>query len=127
TLDRLPALASLANYAAVALFVERAQAIAAAFALTEENARHVATICARLDGLPLAIELAAARINLFTPQEIQARLNLDAPQRLALLARPASDLPLRQQTLRSAIAWSHDLLSSGEQLLFARLGVFVGG
>jgi hypothetical protein len=96
-------------------------------ALFEENARHVATICTRLDGLPLAIELAAARINLFTPQEIVARLNLDAPQRLALLASPARDLPARQQTLRSAIAWSHDLLNSDEQLLFARLGVFVGG
>jgi predicted ATPase/transcriptional regulator with XRE-family HTH domain len=126
-LERLPAVASLANYAAVALFVERAQAIATAFALTEENARHVATICARLDGLPLAIELAAARINLFTPQEIVARLNLDAPERLALLASPARDLPARQQTLRGAIAWSYDLLNNGEQLLFARLGVFVGG
>jgi predicted ATPase/transcriptional regulator with XRE-family HTH domain len=126
-LDRLPAVTSLADYAAVALFVERAQSIAATFALTEENARHVATICVRLDGLPLAIELAAARINLFTPQEIQARLILDAPQRLALLASPARDLPARQQTLRSAIAWSYDLLNSGEQLLFARLGVFVGG
>jgi tetratricopeptide (TPR) repeat protein len=106
----------------VALFVERAQAVRPAFALSAENAAAVATICAGVDGLPLAIEIAAARIKLLSPQEIAARLD----QRLKMLVGGPRDLPARHQTLRDAIGWSYDLLDRGEQRLFARLGVFVG-
>jgi len=126
-LSRLPPdeaglVAALTNYAAVDLFVQRARAVLPAFAMRAENARSVAAICARLDGLPLAIELAAARIQLFTPVELLARLD----GRFALLTRGATDAPPRQQALRRAIDWSHDLLDGGEQALFRRLGVFVG-
>jgi predicted ATPase/transcriptional regulator with XRE-family HTH domain len=114
---------ALAQYPAVELFATRARALAPGFALTIANAAVIATICTRLDGLPLAIELAAARIALFTPQELLARLD----QRFALLTGGAVDLPTRQQTLRRAIDWSYALLDAGEQRLFARLGVFVGG
>src|SRR6266545_3553942 len=120
---RLPALAVLAECESVALFVERAQAVAPGFALTEENAPAVAEICLRLDGLPLAIELAAARTRLLSPAAMVKRL----PERLKLLAGGARDLPERQQTIRNAIAWSYDLLDQGEHQLFVRLGVFVGG
>jgi predicted ATPase/transcriptional regulator with XRE-family HTH domain len=113
----------LAQYDAVRLFIERAQAVKAEFALTDENAAAVAEICERLDGLPLAIELAAVRIKLFPPQAILSRLD----RRLKLLSGGARDLPVRQQTIRNTIAWSYDLLDQGEQTLFARLGVFVGG
>ncbi|MFN8526764.1 MAG: adenylate/guanylate cyclase domain-containing protein [Chloroflexota bacterium] len=119
----LPAPTALAQFAAVALFIERATAIRPDFAVTNENAPAVAEICARLDGLPLAIELAAARIRLLTPSAMLVRLD----RRLPLLAGGARDLPARQQTLRSAIAWSHDLLDEAERVLFRRLGVFVGG
>ena len=105
------------------LFIERAQAVQADFAVTNENAPAVAEICERLDGLPLAIELAAARVKLFPPQALLARLD----SRLKLLTGGARDLPARQQTLRNTIDWSYDLLDAGEQALFARLGVFVGG
>jgi predicted ATPase/DNA-binding XRE family transcriptional regulator len=111
------------QYAAVELFVQRAQALKPNFALTAANARDVAAICTHLDGLPLAIELAAGRIKLFTPHALLQRLS----SRLSLLTHGARDLPPHQQTLRSAIAWSYDLLNADEQALFARLGVFVGG
>jgi transcriptional regulator with XRE-family HTH domain len=113
----------LAAYPAVQLFVDRAQAGAKNFALTEANTTAVAAICARLEGLPLAIELAAARSKLLSPQTILQRLN----QRLALLTGGATNAPDRHQSLRAAIAWSYDLLSTDEQALFRRLGVFVDG
>jgi predicted ATPase/class 3 adenylate cyclase len=120
---RLPTLDALSQYAAVALFIERAMAIRPEFAVTNENAPAVAEICVRLDGLPLAIELAAARTRLLSPQVMLARLE----RRLPLLTGGARDLPVRQQTLRGAIAWSHDLLDEGERTLFRRLAIFVGG
>jgi predicted ATPase/class 3 adenylate cyclase len=113
----------LSQYSAVALFIERAAAIKPDFAVTNENALAVAEICHRLDGLPLAIELAAARIRFLSPQAILSRLE----RRLPLLTGGARDLPARQQTLRSAIAWSYDLLTAEEQALFRRLAIFVGG
>jgi predicted ATPase/DNA-binding CsgD family transcriptional regulator len=119
----LPPTAQLQEYEAVALFVQRAKAVRPDFALTDENAAAVATICARLDGLPLAIELAAARSRLLPPAAMLARLN----NRLSLLTGGAQDAPARQQTLRSAIDWSYDLLDADEQRLFRRLAVFAGG
>ncbi len=119
----LPDLLSLAQYEAVALFIERAQAVKPEFQVTSSNAPAVAEICVRLDGLPLAIELAAARIRLFSPQALLTRLT----QRLPLLTQSARDVPARQQTLRRTITWSYDLLTSHEQGLFRRLSVFVGG
>jgi predicted ATPase len=116
-------ISSLAQSASVALFVERAQSVRPNFELTEDNAPAVAEICVRLDGLPLAIELAAARVKLLPPQAMLARLG----RRFDLLTGGAVDLPARQQTLRNAIDWSHDLLNEPEQAMFARLGVFVGG
>jgi tetratricopeptide (TPR) repeat protein len=105
------------------LFFQRAQDVKADFQLTSASAPAVAKICARLDGLPLAIELAAARVTLLSPQALLGRLS----SRLTLLTGGARDLPERQQTLRGAIAWSYDLLSPKEQALFRRLAVFVGG
>jgi predicted ATPase/DNA-binding XRE family transcriptional regulator/Tfp pilus assembly protein PilF len=119
----LPPLDALPGYPAVALFLERAQAVKPEFKLTEENALEVAAICARLDGLPLPIELAAARVNLLSPRELMARLE----KSLELLATGARHMPPRQQTLQAAIGWSYNLLDEGEQALFPRLGVFVGG
>ena len=118
-----PSAAELIQYDAVRLFIERAQAAKADFAVTNENAPAVAEICYRLDGLPLAIELAAARVKLFPPQALLARLE----NRLKFLTGGARDQPLRQQTIRNTIDWSYQLLDEGEQRLFARLGVFVGG
>ncbi|HEV2041036.1 MAG TPA: adenylate/guanylate cyclase domain-containing protein, partial [Casimicrobiaceae bacterium] len=120
---RLPSLAMLAECASVALFVERAKAVTPGFALTEHNAQAVAEICLHLDGLPLAIELAAARTPLLSPDAMLKRM----PERLKLLAGGARDMPERQQTIRNAIAWSCDLLDEGERELFAQLGVFAGG
>ena len=118
--DQLP---SLEQVAAVALFVQRAGAVKPDFALTTTNAAAVAGICISLDGLPLAIELAAAKLKLFSPPALLARLQ----QRLALLTGGAQDLPVRQRTLRANIAWSYDILAPGEQALFRRLAVFAGG
>ncbi len=119
----LPAIEALSQYASVALFVERALALKPDFQLTGTNAHAIAEICARLDGLPLAIELAATRIKLLPPQALLARLG----SRLQVLTEGARDVPERQQTLRNAIKWSYDLLSTNEQRLFRRLSVFVGG
>ena len=116
-------LQELAGNDAVRLFVERAQAVRPDFALSERHAPAIAEICRRLDGLPLALELAAARVNVFSPQALLARLE----HRLAVLTGGPRDLPVRQQTLRQAIAWSYDLLSAGEQMLYRGLAVFVGG
>jgi predicted ATPase/DNA-binding XRE family transcriptional regulator len=108
---------------AVELFRQRAQAVLPIFELSATNAAIVARICRRLDGLPLAIELAATRIKLFSPQALLARLD----RGLQLLTGGARDLPERQQTLRATIAWSYDLLDLAEQALFRRLAVFAGG
>jgi predicted ATPase len=120
---KLPPAAEVAKYEAVALFAQRAASAKPGFRVTGENAAQIAEICARLDGLPLAIELAAARIKLLTPNAILSRLN----HRLKLLTGGAVDLPARQQTLRRAIAWSFDLLTPAEAKLFRRLSVFAGG
>jgi predicted ATPase/class 3 adenylate cyclase/Tfp pilus assembly protein PilF len=120
---RLPSTESLAGYAAVALFLQRAMAVKPDFRITEDAAPAVAEICMRLDGLPLAIELAAARIKVLPPRAMLARLE----HRLEFLTGGARDVPKRQQTLRNAIAWSYDLLNEDEQRLFRRLSVFVGG
>ncbi len=127
-MGQLPEMEDLENYPAIALFVERAQAIRPNFSLSRENASAVAEICSRLDGLPLAIELAAARSKIFSPQAMLARFR-GPPSRssLELLAGGPRDLPARQQTLRGAIDWSYELLSSAERRLFARLGIFVRG
>jgi predicted ATPase len=113
----------LAQYAAVRLFVERAQAVKPDFAPTSKELRVVGEICRRLDGLPLAIELAAARSTILSPSAMLARLG----RRLSLLTGGPLDLPARQQTLRAAIAWSYNLLEPIEQRLFRRLAVFAGG
>ena len=120
---RLPAIDTLSQYAAVELFIQRALAVKPDFRVDNANAPAVAEICVRLDGLPLAIELAAARIKLFPPQAMLARLG----RRLELLRGGARDMPDRHQTLRHAIAWSYDLLEAGEQALFRRLAVFARG
>ena len=122
-LAMLPPLEALSQYDAVALFIQRARAVRPEFAVDNHNAPAVAAICARLDGLPLAIELAAARVKLFAPGAILAHLE----KTLAFLTSTARDLPERQRTLRGAIAWSHDLLDATERTLFRRLGIFVGG
>ena len=122
-LKHLPSLERLTQYGAVQLFIQRAMAVKPDFAVTNSNAPAVAEICYRLDGLPLAVELAAARIRLLTPTAMLTQLE----KRLRLLTGGARDLPARQQTLRDTVAWSHDLLNEGERKLFRRLSVFLGG
>jgi predicted ATPase/DNA-binding CsgD family transcriptional regulator len=119
----LPPLEDLAQVHSVALFLQRARAIDRSFALTEENARAVAELMVHLDGLPLAIQLAAARTNVLSPTMILERLG----RRLSILQWRAHGLPERHQTLRSALAWSYDLLCCRDKALFRRLGVFPGG
>ncbi|HTX91626.1 MAG TPA: tetratricopeptide repeat protein [Anaerolineales bacterium] len=122
-LDNLPSLEALAQSPAVALFVGRAQAVKTDFTLTKENAPVIAEICVRLDGIPLALELAAVRIKLFAPQALLKGLS----HRLAFLAQKNVDGTPRHQTLRNAIAWSYQLLEADEQALYSQLGVFAGG
>jgi non-specific serine/threonine protein kinase len=121
--ERAVSIETVGDAAAVRLFVARAQAVDGAFSLTEENAAVVAALCAGVDGLPLAIELAAARTRLFAPTALLTRMG----RRLPLLTGGPRDQPVRLQTMANAIAWSHDLLTAGEQVLFRRLAVFVGG
>jgi predicted ATPase len=113
----------LSGYESVRLFVERARSAHSGFSLTKDNASAVTEICRRLDGLPLALELAAARIKLLSPQAILSRLD----DQLKLLTGGSRDLPTRHQTLRNTLEWSYSLLSENEKQLYARLGVFVGG
>ena len=122
-LKQLPSVESLSQYAAVGLFLERARAVKPDFRITSDTAPAIAEICYRLDGLPLAIELAAARVKLLPPRAMLKRLE----KRLEFLTGGARELPARQQTLRNAIAWSYDLLDENEQKLFRQLSVFVGG
>ena len=122
-LKRLPDSEALLQYAAVSLFIQRARAIKPDFQLTRTNARIIGEICVRLDGLPLALELAAACIKLLPPQALLARLQ----HSLQVLTGGARDMPARQQTLRNTIAWSYNQLDAQEQRLFRQLSVFVGG
>lgn len=119
----LPDAELVSQYESVALFIDRAVSVKPDFQVTNQNAPAIAEICARLDGLPLAIELAAARVRVLTPEAMLARLG----DRLKLLVGGATDIPQRQQTLRGAIEWSYELLNEEEQRLFRRLSVFVDG
>src|SRR5437588_2291804 len=121
--NNLPDLVTLSQYESVALFIRRAQSVRPDFAVTNANAPAVAEICVRLDGLPLAIELAAAQLRALSPQALLRHLE----QRLKLLTGGARDAPSRQRTLRATIDWSYALLDEAEQRLFSRLSVFAGG
>ena len=123
TVGHRPSPEQLGRYEGIRLFMQRAQAANSRFTITTENAPAVIELCRRLDGLPLAIELAAARISLLPPDAVLARLG----NRLGLLTGGARDIPDRQRTLRATLDWSYDLLSAAERLLFARLAVFAGG
>src|SRR3989442_11084605 len=112
----------LSRFEAIQLFVDRARSVRPDFRLTDDNAAAVAEICLRLDGLPLALELATARIKLFSPEALRDRLS----SRLQLLRSGARDAPVRQQTLRATIEWSYQLLEPGEQRLFELLSAFSG-
>ncbi len=120
--DRLDAEQALRS-TAVSLFVERALSVDKHFTITDENASTIADICRRLDGIPLAIELAASRVKMFTPHQVRERLD----ERFRMLTGGSRDVLPRQQTLRALIDWSHDLLDGPERLLFRRLGIFVNG
>ena len=122
-LRSVPGPEALSHFPAVALFVDRAKAVKRDFAVTKENAAAIAAICAQLDGLPLAIELAASRIKLLSPAAMLTRLESS----LNLLTGGACDLPVRQRTLRGTVDWSYSLLNAAEQSLFRRLSVFIGG
>ena len=122
-LKALPGLAALSQFEAVRLFIERAVAVKPDFRATNENAPAIAGICQRVDGLPLAIELAAARVKLFSPQALLSRLE----KSLSALGSGARDAPARQQTLRGAILWSYDMLDAGGRRLLARFSVFARG
>jgi len=122
-LKALPGLAALSQFEAVRLFIERAVAVKPDFQATNENAPAIAGICERVDGLPLAIELAAARVKLFSPQALLSRLE----KSLSALGRGGRDAPARQQTLRGAILWSYDMLDTGGRRLVARFSVFARG
>src|SRR4051794_23657991 len=122
-LRQLPEIDVMTQYEAVALFLQRAQAVRPDFQITTGNAAIIAELCTRLDGLPLAIELAAARVKLLSPQALLARLG----NRLALLTGGSRDRPARQQTLRGTIDWSYELLDPGAKRLFTQLAVFAGG
>src|SRR5688572_907376 len=119
----LPPLEQLTQYEAVRLFIQRALAVKPDFQVTNDNAPAVAEICVRVDGLPLALELAAARVRLLPPEAILTRLE----HRLPLLTGGARDIPVRHQTLHNTIEWSYNLLNEEEQRLFRRLAVFQGG
>lgn len=121
-LAQIPSGEKLLDYAAIALFVQRARAITPDLAITHDNARVIAEICTRLDGLPLALELAAARTRVLSLDALLPRLQ----KRLGLLTSGPRDLPARQQTLRNTIAWSYDLLEDQDKRLFRRLSVFAG-
>jgi predicted ATPase/class 3 adenylate cyclase len=121
-LDGLPASEAIQS-AAIALFVERARTVDKKFVLTDDNAPAVAEICRRLDGIPLAIELAASRVKMLSPSQLRARLD----ERFRVLTGGSRDVLPRQQTLRALIGWSHDLLDERERVLFRRLGIFVNG
>jgi predicted ATPase/DNA-binding CsgD family transcriptional regulator len=122
-LPPLSPLEALAQYASLILFVQRAQAISPDFQMTAANARTIAEICIRLDGLPLAIELAATRTRLLSPQALLSRLS----HRLEVLTGGARDVPARQQTMRATVAWSYHLLTQEQQRLFRALSIFAGG
>lgn len=119
----LPSWEDLSQIASVSLFLQRVRTVCPDFTLTDVNAHVVAQICVRLDGLPLALELAAARMKLFSAESLLARLN----HRLSLLTSGTRDAPERQQTLRKTLEWSYHLLTQGEQRLFRCLSVFIGG
>ncbi|MBL8115709.1 MAG: protein kinase [Acidobacteria bacterium] len=121
--DRLPAVEDLGRFSSVALFLARAQAVNPGFRLDRTNAMAVARICARLEGLPLALELAAAKLRVLSPEEVLSRLD----SRLRLLTGGGRDLPLRQQTMRGALEWGYNLLAPSDQALFSRLSVFASG
>jgi predicted ATPase/serine/threonine protein kinase/DNA-binding CsgD family transcriptional regulator len=122
-LRHLPERESLSRIASVTLFVQRTRAVLPWFQLTDENARDIAEICTRLEGVPLALELSAARCKLLSPRALLSRLE----HRLQVLTGGRQDAPVRQQTLRNTLSWNYDLLSPDEQMLFRRLAVFVGG